>query len=126
MKKILLIDDSDFYLETAEFILKDKFEITTARSGKEALGHLSKGLVPHLILLDVIMPEMDGWEVFNLVKGISLLREVPIAFFSSLDAESDKKNAAMMGAVDFITKPFTDTELLQRVDTILEKYGKQG
>jgi len=124
MKKILLIDDSDFYLETAEFILKDNFEITTARSGKEALGYLSKGLVPNLILLDVIMPEMDGWEVFNLIKGISLLREVPIAFFSSLDAEADKNNAAMMGAVDFITKPFTDVELLQRVDSILEKYGK--
>jgi putative two-component system response regulator len=120
---ILLVDDSEVHLIIAENILKEKYQVTTARSGKEALSLLSKGLVPNLILLDVLMPDMDGWEVYNKVKGISLLQSVPVAFLTSLDGEKEKLYASRLGAADLITKPYEVNELLGRVENILAKHA---
>jgi len=123
--KVLLVDDSDVHLMIAENILKEKYSVTTAKSGKDALALLSKGkFVPNLILLDVLMPDMDGWEVYNKVKGISLLQNVPVAFLTSLDGEKEKLYASRLGAADLITKPYDSTELLKRVETILAKQSK--
>jgi len=123
--KILLVDDSDVHLMIAENILKEKYNVTTAKSGKDALALLSKGkLVPNLILLDVLMPDMDGWEVYNKVKGISLLQNVPVAFLTSLDGEKEKLYATRLGAADLITKPYESSELLKRVETIMAKQPK--
>ena len=120
--KILLVDDSDVHLMIAENILKEKYNVTTAKSGKDALALLSKGgLVPNLILLDVLMPDMDGWEVYNKIKGISLLQNVSVAFLTSLDGEKEKLYASRLGAADLITKPYDSTELLKRVETIMAK-----
>jgi putative two-component system response regulator len=123
--KILLVDDSDVHLMIAENILKEKYNVTTAKSGKDALALLAKSkLVPNLILLDVLMPDMDGWEVYNKVKGISLLQNVPVAFLTSLDGEKEKLYASRLGAADLITKPYESSELLKRVETILAKQSK--
>jgi putative two-component system response regulator len=124
-KKILLVDDSDVHLMIAENILKEKYNVTTAKSGKDALAILSKGLIPNLILLDVLMPDMDGWEVYNKVKGISLLKDVPVAFLTSLDGEKEKLYASRLGAADLITKPYESSELIKRVEDILTKQVKQ-
>jgi putative two-component system response regulator len=122
--KILLVDDSEVHLMIAENILKEKFNVTTAKSGKDALALLSKGFIPNLILLDVLMPDMDGWEVYNKVKGISLLQNVPVAFLTSLDGEKEKLYASRIGAADLITKPYDSNELLSRVENILAKQAK--
>jgi len=123
--KILLVDDSDVHLMIAENILKEKYNVITAKSGKDALALLSKNkLVPNLILLDVLMPDMDGWEVYNKVKGISLLQNVPVAFLTSLDGEKEKLYATRLGAADLITKPYESSELLKRVETIMAKQPK--
>ena len=120
--KILLVDDSDVHLMIAENILKEKYNVITAKSGKDALALLAKDkLVPSLILLDVLMPDMDGWEVYNKLKGISLLQNVPVAFLTSLDGEKEKLYASRLGAADLITKPYDSTELLKRVETIMAK-----
>ena len=124
MDKILLVDDSEIYLEIAKAILQEKYEVVTAKSGKEGLNYLAKGLVPRLILLDIMMPEMDGWEVFNLIKGISLLRDVPIAFLTTLDGQTDKNHASRLGASAFITKPFKEEDLMASVDAVIEKHSK--
>ena len=121
VKKILIVDDSDVHLLIADNILKDKYETVKAKSGKEALSLLSKGLVPNLILLDILMPEMDGWETYNLIKGISLLRDVPIAFLTSLSGTREKLYAANIGAADMIAKPYEGTELLNRVEKMIYK-----
>jgi putative two-component system response regulator len=121
LQKILLVDDSDVHLVIAENILKGKYETITAKSGKEALSLLSKGLVPNLILLDILMPEMDGWETYNKIKGVSLLRDVPIAFLTSLDGEKEKSYASRIGAADLITKPYSGDDLLNRIKGMLEK-----
>jgi len=118
-KKILIVDDNEVHLVIAENILKSKYEVTTAKSGKEALVLLSKGFIPSLILLDVLMPEMDGWETYNKIKGISLLRNVPIAFLTSLDGVREKLYASRIGAADLITKPYNGEELIDRIEKML-------
>jgi len=125
MKKILIVDDSEVHLVIADNILKTKFETITAISGKEALNLLAKGLVPSLILLDILMPEMDGWEVYNKIKGISLLQNVPIAFLTSLDGVREKLYASRIGAADMITKPYEGKELIARVEKMLESKAEQ-
>jgi len=124
MKKIMLVDDSEVSLVKTTNILENNFEVLTANSGYAAIGHLSKGYIPDLILLDIMMPEMDGWEAFNIIKGICLLREVPIAFLTSLDSDTDKKQASGMGAADFISKPLDNNELISRIEAILERKAK--
>jgi len=121
MKRILVIDDSDMYLNFVKTVLESKYDIITAKSGNEALSHLSKGFIPSLILLDIIMPEIDGWDVFKIIKGVSLLREVPIVFFTSLNNEDDIKRGTAFGAVDFITKPLEKDDFLKRIDLLMEK-----
>jgi CheY-like chemotaxis protein len=123
--KVLLVDDSEVHLMIAENILKIKYTVTTAKSGKEALALLARGFVPNLILLDVLMPDMDGWEVYNKIKGISLLRNVPVAFLTSMDGAKEKLYASRIGAADLITKPYGSDELLNRVESIMTRH-KEG
>jgi len=121
MKKILVVDDTEIHLLTVENIVKGKYEATTAKSGKDALTIISKGYVPDLILLDILMPDMDGWETYNKIKGISLLKDVPIAFLTSMDGEREKMYASRLGAADMINKPFEPQDLLERIESMLEK-----
>jgi len=123
-KKILLVDDSEVDLVSTKNMLSKEYEVITANSGKEALNHLINKLVPDLLLLDILMPEMDGWETFNKIKGISLLRDVPIAFVTSVTGATEEKKALKMGADDYIKKPYSQNELLERVKTLLEKSKK--
>jgi CheY-like chemotaxis protein len=121
-KKILLVDDNEIQLEILESMLEGEFLLSKAKSGKEAMAFLMTGLAPHLILLDIVMPEMDGWETFNRLKAISCLHDVPIAFITSLDEKEDLDRAYSMGAADFITKPVERNELLTRINSILKKH----
>ena len=119
MKKLLLVDDDKIHLSLAEIILKDKFEISTVKSGQEALTEIAKGNIPDLILLDIIMPEMDGWETYLKLKDINILDKVPIVFLTSSDAEENKIYAKKIGAADYITKPCNRTELLNRIEALI-------
>jgi putative two-component system response regulator len=121
-KKILLIDDNEMHLKTAELFLEADYDIFKAKSGNEALEFLyNNQYTLDLILLDIIMPEMDGWEVFRKIKGIALLKNVPIAFLTSVDEKSEKEKAHKLGAVDYITKPYNMTLLQRTVKEILRK-----
>ena len=120
-KKILLVDDSEVHLKIAEFQLKKEYEITSARSGKEALEHLTHGLVPNLILLDILMPDMDGWETFGRLKAISLLHVVPIIFLSAVTEKDEIDRAYNMGAAGFVTKPYEEEDLLGMVKKVLDE-----
>ena len=124
-RKLLLVDDDEVHLAITGNMLKGEYETITAKSGKEALGYLLKGVVPSLILLDIIMPNMDGWETYNRIRGISLLRDVPIAFLSSLDGKDEAQQAQDMGAADFIPKSCKKEEFLTRIDSIITKYEEK-
>jgi len=118
-KKILVVDDDAPILVMAEGVLSDDYEVITAKSGNEALGLFYQGLVPNLILLDLIMPEMDGWDAYSRIKGLSNLHRTPIAFFTSSTNPKDIKQAQEMGAVDYIKKPCEHDDLLRRVAKII-------
>jgi len=121
--KILLVDDDEIHLTTAELFLKNEYEIHKAQSGKEALECINDNkFIPNLILLDIVMPDMSGWEVFKKVREISSLKSVPIAFVTSMAEEEEKKKAYRMGIADYIMKPFNMTELKSRVKEIRKKY----
>jgi methyl-accepting chemotaxis protein/CheY-like chemotaxis protein len=119
-QKLLIVDDDGIHLEMVKTVLNDEYEVVTAISGKEALGLFYQGLVPHLILLDLIMPDMDGWDTYNRIKAISGLHDTPIAFFTSSDDPQDKQQAQEMGAVDYIKKPFEAEDLFKRIGKILK------
>ncbi|MDR2965197.1 MAG: response regulator [Treponema sp.] len=121
-KKILFVDDDAIQHAIAENMLKDDYEVFKAKSGSEALQYLySNEFIPNLILLDIMMPDMDGWEVFNRIRGISLLKKVPIAFITALTESSDEKRAFEIGADDYIRKPYEKEDLLNRIKIVLDK-----
>jgi len=121
MKKILVVDDDKVHLTAAKGMLEKDYEVLTVTSGKEALAHFYQGLVPNLVLLDLLMPGMDGWDTYERIKAISSLHEVPVAFFTSSDDPQDRVRAQKIGAVDFIKKPAKKSELLERVAKIAKK-----
>jgi CheY-like chemotaxis protein len=104
-----------------ETALSNEYEVSTAKSGKEALGLFYQGLVPQLILLDLVMPGMDGWNTYDRIKAISGLHDTPIAFFTASDDPKDKQHAREMGAVDYIKKPYERNDLLHRVGRIMKQ-----
>jgi methyl-accepting chemotaxis protein len=119
-EKILMVDDDEIHLSVASAVLKDKYEIFTASSGDKALGLFYQGLVPNLILLDIVMPGMDGMETFSRLRALSGLHTIPIAFFSSSDDADHKGRAREMGAVDYIMKPVDGPSLLSRIEKIIK------
>jgi putative two-component system response regulator len=102
---VFLVDDQDINIMVLEEILKDDYNIITANNGKQALERLrSTEVLPKLILLDLVMPEMDGRQLFGLMKADDVLARIPVIFITSEnDSEGDLLAA---GAVDFINKPF--------------------
>jgi len=123
-KIILLVDDDEMHLEITKLALKDDYDIYMVRSGKEALNFLTKGeTVPDLILLDIIMPDMDGWVVFDKIHDIASLKFIPIIFYTSLEDESAKDKAYKIGVFDYIIKPCDRADLLSRIGIALQKTG---
>jgi len=120
-KKILAVDDSEIDLEILEFMLKDKYTVLPTKSGKEALDYLLHFSNVDLILLDLIMPEMDGWETFSRIRDLGNITDVPIAFVTSVHGKEEQDRAKEMGAADYIFKPFAREELINRIDIILKK-----
>ena len=119
-KKILVVDDDLTHLTATRGILEKDYEVVTVKSGIEALHFFYQGLVPSLILLDIMMPDMDGWDTYERIKAISNLHRVPTAFFTASDDPSDRARAQKMGVLDFIKKPVKKTELLDRIGSMLK------
>jgi methyl-accepting chemotaxis protein len=123
MKIVLLVDDDSTHLTATKGMLGKNYEVITADSGREVLNLFYQGLVPHVIMLDLIMPGMDGWDIYERIKQIGNLHHVPIIIYSSSDNPDDKSRALEMGAVDFIKKSCKKEELLAKIGTIVKKYA---
>jgi signal transduction histidine kinase len=117
---ILLVDDTPANLQLLRGMLRQQgYKLRPAPSGKLAL-RAARTLPPDLILLDIRMPEMDGYEVCERLKADPALKEIPVIFLSALSETTDKVKAFAAGGVDYITKPFQLDEVLARVETHLE------
>ena len=119
--KIMVIDDTPANLKLlAEILCGQDYHVLTFPSGAAALKNLQKTLpLPDLILLDIMMPEMDGFEVCRILKNEKRLHSIPVIFISAMDDIQNKIRAFTNGGVDYITKPFQEEELLARVKTHL-------
>ena len=118
--KILAVDDTPAALKLLTGLLESEgYDVRSAVSGELAL-HAAINNPPELILLDIRMPAMDGFEVCRRLKAQPETRDVPVIFVSALSETNDKVNGFELGAVDFVTKPYQREELLSRVRTHLE------
>ncbi len=122
---ILLIDDNVSTLRIlVDTLKKQGFEIITARNGAMGIQR-TQFSQPDLILLDIKMQEMDGYEVCKHLKANKQTRDIPIIFMSILGETFDKIKAFEVGSVDYITKPFQEEEVLARVKTHLTLQTQQ-
>ena len=119
-KTILVVDDDENILNLEKTILEQKgFAVTTASGGPEALALLETGTFD-LILLDVMMPEIDGFEVCRRIKEDERLKEIPVIFLTAKGGGDALAEGFESGAVMYINKPFTANKLLTIVNTMLE------
>ncbi len=118
--KVLVVDDNVQNVELVEALLVSKgYQVIKAYSGKEALKKVEE-VLPDLILLDIIMPQMDGYEVCRRLKEKKETRFIPIVMLTALDGVDDKVRGIEAGADDFITKPFQKPELLARIKSLIK------
>ena len=118
--KILCVDDEPMNLELLEAILMPEgYNVITAAGGSDALVKLKHGDVD-LVLLDVMMPDMDGYAVCRLIKASPETSRVPVIMITALSSKEDRIKSIEAGAGDFITKPFEKTEVLTRIKKLLE------
>jgi len=117
---ILIVDDERTNINALGNILIKKYEVSVALSGEQAIDFLSQcKTLPDIILLDIIMPDLDGFQVCKRIKNNEMYRDIPIIFISALTEASEKVAGFTVGAVDFICKPFSDMEVLARIKTHL-------
>ncbi len=118
-ERILVVDDIAQNISVVNEILKSYYKIMAAVSGEKALAIAQSDNPPDLILLDIMMPEMDGYEVCRSLKSDPKTRDIPIIFLSALDDTKDKVKGLDLGAVDYVSKPFQPEEVIARVNTHL-------
>jgi phosphoserine phosphatase RsbU/P len=118
-KLVLIVDDAPANLQVVRSILKDDFKIRVATSGAKALDLVKGEPQPDLILLDVMMPEMDGYELCRILKATPEVRDIPVIFLTGKTETDDETKGFQVGAVDYIHKPFSPAVVKARVHTHL-------
>lgn len=123
-KRILLVDDEKDLVETLTFRLESAgYEVIAAYDGMQGLEKARKEL-PDLILLDVMMPVMDGYQVCRFLKFDDVFRNIPIIILTARGQEGDKKTGMGVGADAYVTKPFDSVTLLEKIKELLERKFK--
>ena len=123
MVKIMVVDDDQDQISTIKYVLEgssNEYEVIGANDGTQCLQLLKDKHIPDIILLDIMMPEMNGWEVYNQLKENSAWKNIPVIF---LTARTDRiaKNAGEFLGDDYIEKPFNREDLMKRIEGLLKK-----
>ena len=125
-RRIMIVDDQLDIREMTALVLEGAgYTVTAISSGIEALQHLAVNPC-HLVLLDINMPEMDGWETLRLIRTDDALSDLPVVMFSVKNEFHDRVLGMQEGAVDYITKPFEVDQLLYRVRRVLDTRRSGG
>jgi serine phosphatase RsbU (regulator of sigma subunit) len=124
-KIVLVVDDTPANIQIVNSILRDTYKIRIATNGAKALELAAGTPAPDLILLDVMMPEMDGYEVCTRLKGAAETRDIPVIFLTGQTEIEDETKGFAVGAVDYIHKPFSPAVVKARVQTHLVLRGMQ-
>ena len=117
-KKVIIVDDNASYLSIVRTLLKPFYDTYPALSGKK-LFEIMKKFIPDIVLLDISMPEMDGYEVMKLMKESPRYKDIPVVFITSSDDEDSAVTGLNLGAADYVTKPFYGPLLLRRISNLL-------
>ena len=122
--KAIIIDDCLIMKEMLRDILEDSFVVTAFENGQEALNYLQNGNIPDIIISDLHMPKLDGFELLTNLKASSSLNTIPIIILSAEENSAVKIKCLDAGAEDYIVKPFNPIELKARANLILKHCGK--
>ena len=117
--RVLIVDDERLNLNVLVDLLKDDYRPIVAKDGLQALQRVTTETLPDLILLDVMMPGMDGYEVCRRLKQSERTRDIPVIFVSAMSDVADETRGFDLGAVDYITKPISPRIVKARVRTHL-------
>lgn len=121
MKKIMVVDDDKDQIFTLRHALEtedDEYDIISAESGVKCLQLLQNKQIPDLILLDIMMPEMSGWELYKRLQANQEWRNIPVVFLTAR-TDNDARKAGSFFGEDYIEKPFDIEDLKQRIDNVL-------
>ena len=120
MKKILIVDDEPNIVMSLEYIFKkENFKVFIARDGAEAI-EIAEDELPDIVVLDIMMPNVDGYQVLNHFKSHSNLENVKVIFLSAKNKLSDIELGMQLGADKYMTKPFSTKKLVKEVKQLLE------
>ena len=119
METILIVDDERSNLNLLAEWLGDDYTIIAAKNGEQALKRANGGLHPDLILLDIMMPGMDGYQVLEHLQADPATRDIPVIFATAKDDSQDEARGFELGAADYISKPFSQAVVRARVRTHL-------
>ncbi|MBM6551735.1 response regulator [Marinomonas ostreistagni] len=118
-KTILVVDDEPVNITVMSGILRNDYRVLIAKNGYQALERISNSGLPDLILLDIMMPDMDGYELCEKLKAEPETQSIPVVFVSAMSEHIDEERGLSLGAVDYITKPISPAIVLARVHNIL-------
>ncbi|MBT3209791.1 MAG: response regulator [Bacteroidetes bacterium] len=118
-KKILVIDDEATIRTLLVSFLSRKYNVVSQNNGAEGLAWLQEGDIPDLIVCDVEMPKLDGYEFIKSVKASGYFKNIPLIMLSGLDTSAERVKCLKMGANDFIVKPFNPEELDVKIEIAL-------
>ena len=116
--KVLAVDDAEANIDILMDAIGDDYDVSVAMDGENAL-EVAESEPPDLILLDIMMPDIDGYEVCTRLKENPKTKDIPVIFLTAMDEVQNKRKGYEMGAVDYITKPFEVLEIKARVKTHL-------
>ena len=119
MKTIFVVDDSGINLMKADEALRDHFNVITISSAF-TMFDLFDDVIPDVILLDILMPDINGFDVLKRLKADARYEGIPVIFLTSIKEAAEEARGYEMGAEDFIKKPFSKNILLDRIKTVLE------
>jgi two-component system alkaline phosphatase synthesis response regulator PhoP len=123
--KILVVDDEVYIVHILDFSLGiEGYEVITAFDGEQALAKVASER-PDLIVLDIMMPKLDGYETCKALKANAATRDIPVILLSAKGRNVDQKVGFEVGADDYITKPFSPRKLVERINSILGQTSRQ-
>ncbi len=120
-RSVLIVDDEAYIVTSLEFVMKSAgFEVGVAYDGEEALAKVAE-MVPDLVILDVMMPKLDGFQVCETIRANPLWKSVRIIMLTAKGRDAERNKGMSLGADDFLTKPFSTRDILKRAQEILDE-----
>ena len=120
-KNILVVDDTVIMRNLIKKFLGQVYTVKLAENGLEAFLSMQEGYIPDLIISDIQMPKLDGFEFLEQIKSTGFLKDIPVIMLSSVDDSNTKVKFLKLGVSDYLTKPFNPEELVIKVDNIFQQ-----